>query len=253
MISANSSNHQSWRQYVSGLPWQARDVLYFALVWLSVQYLVIKALVVAGGWWSAPAKFIQAAYSGDVLSVFGLAVLQAAIEVVILWWWLRRYRAGIGALGWRPVPLWRTLKTVVVVLIGFIVLASTAIWLVSQLVPAFDPNQTQSNQFAQAQSSQDWAFAIVAMVVLPPVLEESIFRGLAFAGLAKRWGDVAGAVVSSGLFALAHGQANVGVYTFVLGLLLCWLYRRFHSIAPGVLVHMANNAMAFWAMSHLGG
>lgn len=252
MTSASSSKALAWSAYIERLPWQARDVLYFGLVWLSAQYIVMKVLVWSGSVWLAPGRLIQSAYNGEVASLFVLAAVQASISGLLLWWWLRRYPVGIQALGWRPVPVWRTIKFVLVVLVGFIVLASTAIWLISQLVPAFDANQAQMNQFSAVQTSSDWILAILAMVVLPPIMEESIFRGLAFTALAKRWGSVMGAVGSSALFALAHGQANVGVYTFVLGLLLCWLYRRFDSIVPGVMVHMVNNALAYWALMSTG-
>jgi uncharacterized protein len=58
-----------------------------------------------------------------------------------------------------------------------------------------------------------------------------------------------GAVLSSGLFALAHGQANIAIYTFPLGLLLCFMYVRLGSIVPGMALHMINNYLAFVAVA----
>ncbi len=252
MTSGNSFKPTTWLAYLETLPWRPLDVLYFAAGWLSAQYILVQLIMWAGTWWSPAARLVREAAAGQAAATFVFAALQALVGLAALIWLLRRYHLGWRSLGWRPVSVWQTIRTVAAVLVGFIVMASSVIWLVSQLVPGFDANQEQINQFAGASTPADWILATLAMVVLPPILEESIFRGFAFTALAKRWGSVGGAVLSSALFALAHGQANVGVYTFVLGLLLCWLYRKFGSIVPGVLVHMSNNALAFWAMSHLG-
>ena len=44
-------------------------------------------------------------------------------------------------------------------------------------------------------------------------------------------------------------QANVGVYTFFLGMVLCFMYARLRSIVPGVLLHMVNNLLVFVALA----
>ena len=65
-----------------------------------------------------------------------------------------------------------------------------------------------------------------------------------FSAMAKRFGAILGAVLSSLLFAFAHLQLNVGVYTFILGLLLCMMYYKLRSIWPGIFVHALNNYVA---------
>ncbi len=86
-------------------------------------------------------------------------------------------------------------------------------------------------------------------MILPPIIEETVFRGFIFPAFAKKWGVIWGAIASSILFGFAHLQANVGVYTFVIGLLLCFLYVRLKSIIPGIFFHMLNNYLAFVALT----
>jgi membrane protease YdiL (CAAX protease family) len=67
--------------------------------------------------------------------------------------------------------------------------------------------------------------------------------------MAKRWGVITGAIVSSAIFGLAHAQANISIYTWLLGLLLCAMYVRLKSIIPGMALHMLNNYLAFLALT----
>jgi membrane protease YdiL (CAAX protease family) len=86
-------------------------------------------------------------------------------------------------------------------------------------------------------------------VLLPPIIEETIFRGFIFPAISTRTGVIWGAILSSLLFGAFHGQANVFVYTAILGLLLCFMYVRTKSIIPGMVLHMLNNFLAFYFMS----
>ena len=53
------------------------------------------------------------------------------------------------------------------------------------------------------------------------------------------------AVIVSGFFAFAHGQVNVGVDTFILSMVGCYLVIKTNSLLPAVLLHAAKNAIAF--------
>jgi membrane protease YdiL (CAAX protease family) len=109
--------------------------------------------------------------------------------------------------------------------------------------------------------------ATVAVVVFfGPAVEELIFRGALFGGLYRLGGffsrKLAGkdrgerkntgeriwfalsAVVSSAVFALAHGEVAVVPVLFVLAFVLCALYRRTGSLLPCLATHATFNAFA---------
>jgi membrane protease YdiL (CAAX protease family) len=146
------------------------------------------------------------------------------------------------------VGVWRAIKYLFGILLLFIVLANLALVLVKLLVPAFNIDQPQDNEFTASVHTHR-SLALVALVLLPPIFEETIFRGFIFPALSKRVGIIWGAVLSSMLFGIAHGQPNLFVYTTILGLLLCFMYVRMRSIVPGILLHMLNNYLAFVALS----
>ena len=106
------------------------------------------------------------------------------------------------------------------------------------------------NDFTKARPPRALRFVLVALVLLRPVVEETVFRGFIFPALSKRWGVVMGALGSSILFGIAHLQYNVSLYTIVLGLLLCFMYARLRSIWPGMVLHMLNNYLAYVALFH---
>ncbi len=86
------------------------------------------------------------------------------------------------------------------------------------------------------------AATVLASVVIAPLAEEVLFRGVVFAGLRDRWGQLAGILVSSGLFALVHLSAYQFVPVFILGMLLAVLASSTRSIWPSILCHALFNA-----------
>ena len=73
---------------------------------------------------------------------------------------------------------------------------------------------------------------VLVVIPLGTVLpEELAFRGLLLALLGRRYGVVAGILLSSGLFGLWHVVPSLG------GALLCWLRLRSGSLLALILTH----------------
>lgn len=244
MTSESSSNAKS---FWAAVPWSLADVLGFAALWIGLQVVGYGFLYAFEPQWPAAVAFVESAGTGNIPAAFVLQGIDALWGFVLVWFYLRKYHVSWSVLGWRRVSILKTLKYVGLMFLIFFASITAIISLVALLVPGFDPNQAQQNDYAQATTSSARSLAFIALVILPPILEETVFRGFLFGTLAHKWGTIAGAIGSSVLFALAHGQANVGVYTFVLGLLLCFLYRRLGSIVPGIALHMLNNYLAYSA------
>ena len=79
--------------------------------------------------------------------------------------------------------------------------------------------------------------------VLAPVTEEIIFRGVFFGGLAARWGFLPAALGSSLVFAGVHFSLSALFPLFLVGLILCYLYRRTGSIYPPMVYHAVFNGV----------
>jgi len=230
------------------VPWGARDVLVLIVAWFGLQLIFGLVLVVLSPYVPPVLEFTKAVGDGNVDATFGLNLVGVAIGLGVVALYLRKYQASWSAVGWRRVNVIKMITYLVAALIVFVVLANVALILVKMLVPGFDPNQAQTNDFTQAAGAHQ-SLALIALVLLPPIFEETIFRGFMFPALSKRGGVVWGAVLSSMIFGIAHGQPNLFVYTSILGLILCFMYVRTRSIVPGILLHMANNYLAFLALT----
>jgi uncharacterized protein len=86
--------------------------------------------------------------------------------------------------------------------------------------------------------------SLLEFVVLAPLLEELVFRGLVFGTLRRRFNWMASAGISAGIFAIAHGYGVLGfISVFWSGLLWAWIYEKTGSLLPSMLAHAANNLL----------
>jgi membrane protease YdiL (CAAX protease family) len=95
--------------------------------------------------------------------------------------------------------------------------------------------------------NSDWAtFGLLAFaaVIVAPVVEEIVFRGILFNYLHRRLGMVGGVVSTSLVFAVFHLNAVSFLVLFALGVVLQLLYIRTKSIFSCMLFHSAHNAVA---------
>jgi membrane protease YdiL (CAAX protease family) len=88
------------------------------------------------------------------------------------------------------------------------------------------------------------AGSVLEYVVFAPIFEELAFRGLLFAMLRRRFEFLPAALLSTTLFALAHGYSLIGFLSvFWSGFLWAWIYERTGSLIPGMVAHATNNLL----------
>ncbi|MCS6896638.1 MAG: CPBP family intramembrane metalloprotease [Nitrospira sp.] len=84
--------------------------------------------------------------------------------------------------------------------------------------------------------------SLLEYLVFAPIFEEVAFRGLLFAGLRLKLSFGPAALVSAGVFAVAHGYGLIGFLSvFWSGVLWAWIYEKTGSLLPGMIAHVANN------------
>ncbi len=130
----------------------------------------------------------------------------------------------------------------------FVVMALGAAWLTS-LVIGFIMNSLsgivifETPDFSAKDSFIVNICLIVYAVIVAPISEELIFRGVIL-GKLKQYGDVFASIIVSLLFALIHGNLPQSIPTFIVSLFLCWVTLQSNSIIPAISIHMINNAVA---------
>ncbi len=147
-------------------------------------------------------------------------------------------------IGWRAASFWQYLRTIP----GFgvyLIISTTFTYLAVRLIPSFDVQQSQDIGFTTTPSAPELVVVFISLVILTPIFEELIFRGVLFKGLRKKAPFWVAAVVSSLAFAIAHMQWNVALDTLALGIVLCYLVEKTNSIGPAIFLHAFKNSLAF--------
>jgi uncharacterized protein len=96
------------------------------------------------------------------------------------------------------------------------------------------------------------AVSLLEYVVFAPIFEELAFRGLLFALFRRRLAFVPAALLSAGIFAVAHGYGWIGFISVLWsGLLWAWAYEKTGSLLPGMIAHALNNLLVCLAVMAL--
>lgn len=94
--------------------------------------------------------------------------------------------------------------------------------------------------------------SLIEYVVFAPVFEELAFRGLLFAILRRKFTFLPAALISAGIFGIAHGYGILGLLSVCWsGLLWAWIYEKTGSLLPGMLAHAINNLLVCLAVMAL--
>jgi hypothetical protein len=93
--------------------------------------------------------------------------------------------------------------------------------------------------------SSVWGF--IAICILAPLSEEVMMRRIILKDMWRKTGKMWGGIlISSAIFAIIHLNPAQVVFAFPAAIILGWLYAVTGSLSVPILVHMANNSIAFF-------
>lgn len=221
----------------AAVPWTFSDVMWGLAGF--VVWLVLFGVV------SFVGQESQLPLDTGLIIVFGEAVLLLPV------WYFTIHKYGVswadlGLRGFRPGAVGMGCGLMAIsLLFNLIYLSILRVFdsSIEQIQPGLD----------QIFDKSEFPLAIfLGAAVVAPFVEEIFFRGFIFSGLRNRWDWKKAAVVSAGLFALAHIMPTALLPIFVLGLIFAFLYQESGSIWPAILMHMLTNSVAIlvaYAMS----
>ena len=227
-----------------GRTWGVRDAV---LGVLAVPLSLLTALLLLAALPEVPAA-VSAAVASLLLGVGAVLVARRPA----------RQSGGVDrALGF-GLPQWSDAPRVVGWTLLLTLVQGLALVALSAAVPALRGVPADNASFLRDQPLVSLVVLAVAAVLVAPVLEELLFRGVVLRGLMLRLGFWPAAVLSSACFGAFHATGAgieavpVVVATAVFGLGLCVLTRRTGRLGPGIGVHALRNAFAVAAVV-LGG
>ena len=82
-------------------------------------------------------------------------------------------------------------------------------------------------------------------LLLAPLVEEVLFRGILFEEVRRRWGLAAAYATSSFMFALLHRPGLGAVPVFIVALSLAYAYHKY-GLPASIMLHFFQNATALY-------
>jgi membrane protease YdiL (CAAX protease family) len=181
---------------------------------------------------------------------FYFVVLCDAIILSSVWYFLHRRGVTFKQLGLARRPIWKDLGYAILGYLVYLALLLTLITLIGAWTN-IDLDQKQELGFDNLLSSTDKLMAIASLVLLPPIVEEIVFRGFVFTGLRKKLNFVGATIITSLLFASQHLFASSeGLFwvavldTMALSFILCYIREKTGALWAPMAVHAFKNALA---------
>jgi len=232
--------------------------------------LVDTTLLIAGGFVLIGEvllpQLLQRALQTTLLSVTGSAALAQGLLVLLLYlsltvvpllllWRLLSGASGVPAggwlqWGWRPPA--KAFRQALKMLLLVLPVVAFGGWLVETLWS--DPGGSNPMLELVLQGSDPWALACFAVtaVVVAPLFEEILFRGVLLPVLGTWLGPTGAVLLSAALFAAAHLSLAEWIPLFLLGIGLGVLRLRSGRLASCVLLHALWNGLTFANLLLLG-
>lgn len=183
---------------------------------------------------------------GEHGTVVSLSVLISFMLLTLMTWLVVRAkttsaRQALDYLGFRAFTLYSALQGLAILIVFTIINEVLSVYFDR------DPMDFVAPLFASTDSK--WLL-IVVIVLVAPLYEELVFRGLLWSAIAeqfdRRRGIIIASVVTSLIFAFIHQQYQLyemGAIA-VLALIFCYVRVKSSSILLPMLLHVVNNGLA---------
>lgn len=146
----------------------------------------------------------------------------------------------------RPKKYWTGISAQVIFAIVFLAFGLQYVaQLLSGIVAMLRPDWMASYQDIMMQAGYSSVSVLLAIytILLAPVAEELVFRGLTYRFARKALPFWGANILQALLFGIMHMNMIQGIYAFALGLFLGWVCRTGHSIKYSILLHIAFNIL----------
>jgi membrane protease YdiL (CAAX protease family) len=226
---------------------------------LVIDVLIVTIVAVVKHWTTQHAiNWLTNAIGAEF--VFVLLSEIAAVYAVYIY--VSKYKDGLSRIGIKkPVladPLYGIAGIPAYLILYFVLLR-----IVLLFAPHLNTSQKQQIGFTNASGFIDLLLTFFSVVILPPIAEEIIFRGLIFTSLKNKLPLIhktmpiwLAAIVTSCLFAAGHlteGGSSGPLYiaavdTFSLSIVLIYIRQKTDRLWGGMTLHAIKNLIAFIAV-----
>lgn len=238
------------------VPWNPWVGVFFvvAIYFLSQQVgaLGVSVYPLLKGWNHAQAlSWLMKSISAQ----FFYVLIAEIFTIAAIYVFLRAYKTNFKAIALRK-PRFKDIVYGLAAVVPYYIIFILSVGVVKRFAPGLNVNQSQQIGFSGVQGITQIALTFISLVILPPIAEEIMVRGLLYGSLKKGMPQLAALLVTSIIFASAHlpeGGAAGPLYiaaldTFILSLFLIYLREKTGNLWASITLHSLKNGMAFIAL-----
>jgi membrane protease YdiL (CAAX protease family) len=230
-----------------------KTVLFTVLVFFGAQFVALMFIYGILSAFGRSEEEITSLFETNYTYTLAFSLAVAALVVAAVFWLLKlRLKKPLDYLLLKQKIAAREAGTVFLVYIGyfFVLLVVTA--LVGSAT-SVDINQQQELGFSSPSTPIGYAQVYLIIAVIPPILEEILFRGFLFGTLKRRLTVTWAAIMTSLLFGVAHLEYDnlnwiAAIDTLIFSGFLIYLVQRQKSLYGAMLLHCLKNSIAFYVL-----
>jgi len=190
--------------------------------------------------------------NNSIIAQFVYVLLAEGLSVLALFGFIRWRKGSVQAIGLKRAK-WEDIAYALIGFAVYFVIYIVIVGVLTTFIKGLNVNQQQALGFSQSTTGWQLMLVLLSLVVLPPLVEEIMFRGFLYSGLKKALPAIWAIIVTSLIFASPHllesGSGGLlwiaGIDTFVLSCVLCSLREKTGRLYAGMLVHGLKNFIAF--------
>ena len=233
--------------------WNAlAGVLYVVLIFFVSQMISLMLLSMFLASKHLSVDQMSSYLDGSVIAQFFYILIAESLAIGLVYMFLKWHKSGFASIGLIK-PKWRDLGYGLAFVPVYYLVYLITLGIASVLVPSLNINQEQQIGFDNVQGTLELTLTFLSLVILPPLAEEIMARGLLYSSLKKAMPIAGAAVITSLIFAAAHlpeGGAAGPLYvaaidTFILSLVLVYLREKTGSLWSSITLHSFKNGVAF--------
>jgi uncharacterized protein len=222
-------------------PWKVRDAILIMVAGLA---FLFGTLITTLGVFELQGGSLGDADGRAVLST----VVSTGFSLLLIWLIyivvVRRYHSSWRSLGLRPVA-WQWLAAVP---FAFAVLTFSYVLMLRGAVAVFGPTAHWPKPLTTSAVNATHlpvleAVLIVTNMLLTPIAEELLFRGVLYQALRRTMPVGSAVLLSAVIFAAMHLSLVFFIPFTVMGVVLAVVYERSGSLIPTILLHACNNGI----------
>lgn len=182
--------------------------------------------------------------SSYVTTLTVIATLSSAVFSVPAYWiiWGRKKTAEDKQYFKEKVLKFKTFARIVIAAFGLYYLAL----LIVEVIAVISPSTMEAyNEMMDTALGGSELLALLAAVILAPINEECIMRGLILKNLQRFFSTPVVILIQAIMFGIFHGNWVQGLYAIPIGAALGYVAVRSRSVIPCIFMHLFYNSLSF--------